>query len=227
MKVLLSVCLIAGNFALVTAPHARAQAGTSAQMQTLQRGVSVEMAPAKNAQPMPLADDADAWVLTLNDRGELYFGARAVSLEALRREMTETPRKRSQNLYLKVDERARYTNVANVLNVARDMGFVSPVLLTSQPDTPAAGAMVAPAGLAVSLEQPGANALVAEISGSARLKVDGQETSWSALPGALNHSGAKQVVLKATGDTAFEQVARTIDACRAVGATVVISLPTL
>ena len=173
MKCLLSVCLIASLAAAIVHVVERPVNASQETTPTLQRGVSVELASAKSAQPMPAADDADAWIITVTADGRLYFGVDPVTPAALRQQMIRTPRKRSQRLYVKADARASFANVQKALDAASTAEFESPVLLVSQDnpsqaspnqDSPAnPGTMVSPKGLEIVMDgaaSSGARAIV-------------------------------------------------------------------
>ena len=58
-----------------TAPRGRSQG--------LQRGISVELAPTSNAQPMPDADSERALIVSITDNGATYLGIDPVTPSAL------------------------------------------------------------------------------------------------------------------------------------------------
>ena len=124
MKSLLYVCLIA----LASVSNAMSHTG-----QVLQKGVSVAMVVTNNASPMWEADRADAWIVTITENGNLYFGVDPVTPESLMEAMKSRPRNREQKLYIKADARASFADVKRVLEAARADLFQTAVLLTSQP----------------------------------------------------------------------------------------------
>jgi biopolymer transport protein ExbD len=236
MKCLLSVCLVAslavaGVHAIVRSVEA-AQASATAQ---LQKGVSVKMAGANNAQPMPEADNADAWIVTVTADGRLYFGVDPVAPAALQQRMIRTPRKRSQRLYIKADARVPFASVQKALDAASAAEFASPVLLVSQSAPVNAGTIVSPEGLEIAMDGAGNSGAksVVEVKYSARgpltLKLDDQEIPFATLHDRLNqlaqNSKEKMILLRADGRSSFGDVAQVIDACRAVGVAVVIATP--
>ena len=133
MKCLLSVCLIALLAAAIMHVVERPADASQKSAQVLQRGVSVTMASASNAQPMPNADDADAWIVTVTADGRLYFGVDAVTPAALRERIIRRPHRRGQKLYIKADARACFASVQKALEAASSAEFESPVLLVNQP----------------------------------------------------------------------------------------------
>jgi biopolymer transport protein ExbD len=236
MKCLLSVCLItslavAGVHTVVQTVEA-SQASATAQ---LQKGVSVKMAAANNAQSMPEADNADAWIITVTADGQLYFGVDSLSPAALQQRMIRTPRKRSQRLYIKADARAPFASVQKALDAANTVEFASPVLLVSQEGPVNPGTIVPPKGLEIVMDgtaNSGAKSVVEvnySAQGSPTLKIDDQEIPFAALHDRLNQLAQsrkdKTILLRADGRSAFGDVAHVIDACRAVGATVVVATP--
>jgi biopolymer transport protein ExbD len=204
--------------------------------QTLQKGISVEMAVTANATPMPEADDANAWIVAVARDGSIYFGTEKVTPEGLAEAMKSRPRNREQKLYIKADARAPFAEVQRILQAGRAVGFDAPVLLTSQPEQPAPGAIVPPRGLEVPVRVPSSTeAIVVQISVSSRpsprLTVNGADVSDAALAGMLRRMlqsrSEKIVVLKAEGQLPFVQVAHVIDLCRGAGAKAAVAGPEL
>ena len=202
--------------------------------QTLQKGVSVQMAATNNAQPMPAADNQGAWIITVTDDGTLFFGANAVTRASLLDEMIRTPRNRNQMLYIKADARAPFSKVEDALKAGRTVMFQSAALLTAQPKSPEPQPIEPPNGLQVEIGSGTASApkaAVLEIVNSngdiPTLKVNGKDVSWQNLSSKLeqiflNHA-ERQVQVKADSSLPFEQVARAIDACEATGAQVTLA----
>lgn len=201
--------------------------------QTMQRGVHVDLARTNNAQPMPAADQDKAWVVSVNSEGQLFFRADPVTRAALVDEMIRTPRLRNENIYIKADARAPYSDVQYVLKAAHTVEFDAPVLLTAQKESTKPGTQVPPKGLEVSLES---GAIVgpkpAEIEMSTNpeaVKLNNQEVPLGDLQRALTtvfeSQTEKTVLLKADGTLPFAQVVRAIDACRSTGAKVILATP--
>src|SRR5579863_10289699 len=208
MKCLLSVCL-AGSIVTAVAVHS-AVLQLSMDARAMQKGVRVEMASANHARPWPQADDTDAWVVTVDGSGRLYFGTDPVSPEGLRQWMIRHPRRREQRLYIKADARASYASVEKALNAANAAEFAAPVLLVNQPDPSAVpGKVIPPKGLEVHIEggTPSTPAIVVEIDGSpsepATLKINHELISWDSLQERLGtvirSGGEKMVFVKADG----------------------------
>jgi biopolymer transport protein ExbD len=113
-----------------------------AQPPALRQGISVEMAPASSAAPMPEADQAEARIVAVTRSGDVYWDVAPVTPAALTEQLRLTPNAR---VYVKADTRASYASVATVLNALRAAGAGNANLLTSQ----TGGAL--PTGVEVSL----------------------------------------------------------------------------
>jgi biopolymer transport protein ExbD len=237
MKCTLSVCL--ATAICVSGALQSAMRLSLAQARAMQKGISVEMAMASNAQTWPRADDNDAWVVTVDNTGQLYFEIDPMTPEELKQWMIQHPRRRDQKLYIKADARAPFASVEKALRAASDAEFAEPVLLVNQRDASARpGTVVPPKGLEVevgSKSPSGAVATVAELllSGQQQplVKINDDEISLSALGETLRQhfqkSDNKVVLLKATGRLPFAEVVYAIDNCRAAGATVYLAEPEL
>ncbi len=208
------------------------------QAQEMQRGVSVQMAHTNNATAMPEADYNDAWVVAVTEDGSIYLGADPKTPEELADWMKIHPRNREAKLYLKADARAPFASVQQVLEIGRQAMFETPVLLTSQRNIAAPGTMLPPNGLEVvigSTAPAGRFATVVQLfdAGQQRLllKINGEETSSSALQGTLmqrfQKGDEKVVLLKADRRLPFGQVVQMIDVCRSTGAKVYLPSPEL
>ena len=205
--------------------------GVGPQKPALQKGVSVQMAVTNNAQPMPAADELDAWVIAVAADGRLFFGADQETSEGLLEQMKVNPRKTDQNIYIKADARATFSEVKKALHAAREAGFEAPVLLTTQHEAVRPRIVVAPRGIAVSLQAPpnGEVAFVRLLSserGSATLNINSQTVSWTELDSTLKQavqSPSQTVQVEANDAVSFADVMRVLDAARSSKATV--SLP--
>ena len=201
------------------------------QTPALQKGVSVQMAVTNNAQPIPAADEMDAWVVAVTADGRLFFGVHQETAEGLLEQMKVNPRKREQNLYIKADARAPFSAVKKALYAAQEGRFENPVLLTTQHESVQPGTVVAPRGIAVKLLAPpdGETAFVRLSSseqGPATLNINSQTVSWTQLDGTLKQavqSAGQTVQVEANDSVSFADVVRVLDAARASKATV--SLP--
>ena len=236
MKCLLSVCLATSICIGAAVDSALRQ--ISAVAHKMQKGISVEMASANNAQSWPGADDNDAWVVTVDNSGRLYFRADPMTLEGLKQWMIRHPRRREQKLYIKADARVSYSGVEKALDAASTAEFATPVLLVNHSESSATpGIVVSPKGLEVMIDgvDRGANAIVVEMIASPTepptVKINGEPISWNSLQDHLREMvqsrNEKSVFVEADGQVPFMQVARVIDACGAVEARVVLSASTL
>jgi|HubBroStandDraft_1064217.scaffolds.fasta_scaffold01572_6 biopolymer transport protein ExbD len=229
MSTMRFVCLLASTLATAAVLMAVAQS------QTLQRGISVQLAATSNAAPMPDADNQNAWIVTLADDGSLYFGIDPVTRDGLVDEMIRTPRSREQKLYIKADARAPYADVEYVFKAARTAGFDAPVFLTAQPESAAPGSIVPPKGLEVFATAPSNGDSVAVQIGTGQpsptLKINNADASLAALQNTLRrlltNQNEKVVVVKAAGSVPFGQVAYVMDVARSTGAKVVLAGPSL
>jgi biopolymer transport protein ExbD len=192
------------------------------------------MAVTSNAQAVPAADDEDAWIVTVTNTGNLFFGVHPVTPTQLLEEMKINPRQLDQNLYIKADAGTPFADVEKALDAARLGLFDQPVLLTSQPEHPQPGAIVRPKGLPVRLNLPaGSEVTVVEIHASAAesmaIKVNRQQIPWPDLQNKLaqifQNRSVKLVVIAADDRVPFAQVVRVIDVCRSTGATVLLPEP--
>ena len=234
MKCLLSVCLVTAMGVGVALHSAVRQ--SVVQSRAMQKGIHVEMATATNARTWPQADDKDAWVVTVDYSGRLYFGTDAMTPEELTQWMTRHPHQRDQKLYIKADARASFASVEKTLDAASSAGFAEPVLLVDQRDNSAKpGIVIPPRGLAVTIDgaNQDAQAIVVEIAAEepAILTVNREPVSWESLQDRLRESiesrNEKSVFIEVDGQSAFAQVARVIDACGAVKAQAVLATTTL
>ena len=81
----------------LTAPRSTAQA--------MQKGISVDLAPATSAVPVPDADNRDALIITVTESGKVYFGIDPVAPDSVAERLKDR-QSRMQNLYIKADARA-------------------------------------------------------------------------------------------------------------------------
>jgi biopolymer transport protein ExbD len=238
MKHALLVCFAATIF-MGAVVHLGMIRQSFAQAHSMQRGVSVEMATARNAKAWPGADDNDAWIVTVDNTGQLYIGTDPTTEEELKQWMIQHPRRRDQKLYIKADARAPYASVEKALDAATTAEFAEPVLLVNQRDASAQpGVVVPPKGLAVAVgsQTPsGTVATVAELilSGQKQplVKINEDEIAWSAFDAALQQrfqrGDDKLVLLKAAGRLPYAEVVSAVEICRAAGAKVYLAEPEL
>jgi len=225
MKTKLFVCLAASLVVLLY---------SAAQNPPLQRGISVQLAPATNAEAMPEADDPNAWIVTVTADSVLYFGTTPVTSEGLYYKMKARSHKLPKKLYVKADARAPYSSVERALAGAHAF-FESVVLLTAHPELAKPGSIVAPQGLEVLITAPAAGLkpsveLQAAAPGNATLTVNHEPVAWDVLPRTLDsllQDREKVVPLEVTGTVPFAQVVHVADVCRSAGVRVVLPVPTL
>jgi biopolymer transport protein ExbD len=202
--------------------------------QQLQPGISVQLATTTGAGSVPEADNADAWIVTVTENNDLYFGLDLETPQGLFDAMKIRPPTRGQELFVKADARASFATVAQVLKAAHADMFDRAVLLTGQSSGAQPGTIVPPKGLPVWLAPAAvAEAVVVQIGpgqGSPTLKIDNQEVPLKALHQKLeqllqNHKDGV-VVLKA-GQVPFADVAHVVDVCNMSGAKPVLAAPEL
>jgi biopolymer transport protein ExbD len=233
MNHLLEVCLFALTLATSLTPSVAAQSATGAQ--TLQPGVSVNLAVTSSAVAMPEADNQDAWIVAVSADGSLYYGIDPVTPSDLADKMKSRPRRRDQKLYVKADARAPFAEVRKVLTAAHEVDFNTAVLLTSQSESPARGAMVPPKGLEVQIG-PHSNAatIVVQVNPgqpSPTFEVNDRRIPAAGLEDTLRRLRQNRsdmpVLVKASGPVSFAPIVQAIDACHSIGAKVMLSTPEL
>jgi biopolymer transport protein ExbD len=221
MKYVLEVCLMAvsaGSFA----PSA------AAQTPAMQPGISVELVHTRSASPMPEADSEDAFVVAITGNGSVYLGVNLITLSELTEKARGTPFRRGQAIYIKADARTPFAAVLPVLQATG--GVIPQVLLTNQ-SAPTENGIVSPEGLNVSAGSafpPGTVATVVQllpsVQGRPLLRINNEETSWSALESTLRKhfqkGDEKTVLLRADVRLPFAEVVHAVDACHAVGASI-------
>jgi biopolymer transport protein TolR len=205
-------------------------AATTCTAQAMQKGISVELALTGNAAPMPDADNEDSLIVTVTGNGSVYFGIDPITPTALEERVRDRESKREQRLYVKADARSPYADVEKVLDAARAAGVETPILLTTQHESPEPGTLVSPKGLEVLVGPPpsGSVATVVQVLSSGQmtpaLKINNEQIPWAALESTLRqlHQNEKVVLVKADRILPFAHVVHVIDICRATGAKVVL-----
>jgi biopolymer transport protein ExbD len=195
--------------------------------QSLQKGISVQMATSSHAAAMPEADNEKAWIVTVTTDGSIFFGTELVTAEELTGQMKVRPRNRDAKLYIKADAGVPFYSVRQVLNSARVVLFDDVVLLTSQPEASQTGAIVPPKGLGVWIgSEVGSNFAAVQIGShenSSTVKVNNEPIAASGLQGKMaklfdSRSGGRIVILKADDRVPYSQVVHAVDACNGAGA---------
>jgi len=202
--------------------------------QQLQPGISVQLATTTGAASVPEADNQDAWIVTVSENNNIYFGVDPVTPASLLDAMKTRPRNRGQELYIKADGRTAFATVTQVLQVAHADIFDRVILLTQQPSGAQPGTIVPPKGLPIWVGSSATpEAVVVQIDPgqeSPTLKIDNQEvplkTLHHQLEQLLRGRNDRVVVLKA-GRVSFADVAHVVDVCNMSGAKTVLAAPTL
>jgi biopolymer transport protein ExbD len=205
--------------------------------QQLQQGISVQMPTTGSASSLPEADNADAWIVTVNANNDIYFGVDPMTPQSLFDAMKMRPRIRGQELYVKADGRASSATVAQVLSVAHTDMFERVILLTQQSSGAQAGSVVAPKGLPLWIDSATVSeAVVVQIEpgqdrdGSPFLKVDNQEVSLKGLQRKLEErlqDRRDRVVVIKPGQVPFADMAHVVDVCNMSAAKTVLAASTL
>jgi biopolymer transport protein ExbD len=87
----------------------------------------------------------------VTESGKLYFGIDPVTAESLVGKLKDRASRRT--VYVKADARAPYASVVKVLDAAHTAGVDDVTLLTTQPKTTSAGAIVPPQGIEMGLSR--------------------------------------------------------------------------
>jgi biopolymer transport protein ExbD len=204
----------------------------------MQKGIHVELATASNAVTSPDADHEDSLIVTVTSNGSVYLGINPSTPAALAEQIKSLLSGREQKVYIKADARAPYADVVTVLGAASTAGVEAPILLTTQPESPEPGTVVAPKGLEVLVGPPspsGSESTVVEVLNSEQrwptLKINHEQIPWAALESTLSkllqNRTEKVVLVKANGRLPFAQVVHVIDMCRSTEANVVLATPEL
>jgi biopolymer transport protein ExbD len=236
MKSLAIKTLISENFVVILAlliAIVLFAAGVG-KTQQLQQGVSVQMATTTGAASVPEADNQDAWIVTVTENDDLYFGVDPVTPQSLFDAMKTRPRNRGQDLYIKADGRTAFATITQVLKVAHADWFEKVVLLTNQSSGAQPGTIVPPKGLPIWVgPTPTPEAVVVEIGpgqGSATLTIDNQQVPFKVLRHKLDEllqSRSARVVVLKPGQVPFADVAHVVDVCNMSGAKTVLATPEL
>src|SRR5262249_339863 len=112
----------------------------------LNKGVSVDMAKAKNPIPMQAADKSDAIIIAITRDGKTYLGKTQTASDQLPPKVKDLLLNRvDKTVFIRSDQRAKYEKVVDVVDNLRAAGVDQLGLLTEQlqekerkPATPAA-----------------------------------------------------------------------------------------
>ncbi len=106
----------------------------------LQKGVSVDMAKVNSPTPMPDADKEDSLLVAVMRDGKVFFGTDRIKVEDLSSKVKDRlANKADKRVFIKADARAKYGDVADVVDNIRSAGVDDVGLLTEQKQTGATG----------------------------------------------------------------------------------------
>lgn len=195
-----------------------------------QLGISVQMALTESAQPMPAADEVNAWVITIDRFGTLFFKANRTNLEELAAFLRSQPHDRDAKLFIKADGAVAFSVVRKVLNAGRDALFQAQVLLTSQPAPPSQEGVVPPMGIPLQMGPSTEDLISVRVitnHTTPLLRINNQPIPSAAfvltLTNVLQGQKDKTVLVKPDDVLLFSEVVHVIDQCRSVGANIALA----
>ncbi len=99
----------------------------------LQKGVSVDMAKADNAQDMQDADKDDAIIVAVTRDGHMYLGSTQVNLDEITTKVKDLLANRlDKTVFVRSDQRAKYGEVVKAVDEVRSAGVDKIGLLTEK-----------------------------------------------------------------------------------------------
>ena len=99
----------------------------------LQKGVSVDMAKADNAQDMRDADKDDAIIIAVTRDGNLYLGSSKIQLDEITGKVKDLISNRlDKTVFVRSDSRAKYGDVVKAVDEVRAAGVDHLGLLTEK-----------------------------------------------------------------------------------------------
>jgi biopolymer transport protein ExbD len=99
----------------------------------LQKGVSVDMAKATNAEDMQNADKDDAIILAVTRDGKMYLGSKAITLDQITTSVKDLLANRiDKTVFVRSDARAKYGEVVKAVDEVRAAGVDNLGLLTEK-----------------------------------------------------------------------------------------------
>lgn len=99
----------------------------------LQKGVSVTMAKAQNAEDMKNADRDDAIILAITRDGKMYLGSKQITLDQITSTVKDQIANRlDKTVYVRSDARAKYGDVVKAVDEVRSAGVDNLGLLTEK-----------------------------------------------------------------------------------------------
>ena len=111
----------------------------------LQKGVSVDMAKANNAQDMQDADKDDAIIVAVTRSGDYYLGSTKVGLGDITTRVKDLLANRiDKTVFVRSDQRAKYGEVVKAVDEVRSAG-VDKIGLLTEKNRASTGAPAAPA----------------------------------------------------------------------------------
>lgn len=102
----------------------------------LQKGVSVDMAKAQNAEDMKNADRDDAVILAITRDGKMFLGSKQITLDQITSTVKDQIANRlDKTVYVRSDARAKYGDVVKAVDEVRSAGVDNLGLLTEKIET--------------------------------------------------------------------------------------------
>jgi biopolymer transport protein ExbD/biopolymer transport protein TolR len=99
----------------------------------LQKGLTVDMAKAENAEKMPGADKDDAVIIGVTRDGHTYLGNRQIGLDEVTNDVKDLLTDRlDKTVYVRSDSRAKYGDVVKAVDEVRAAGVENLGLLTEK-----------------------------------------------------------------------------------------------
>ena len=99
----------------------------------LQKGVSVDMAKADNAQDMQDADKDDAIIIAVTRDGKLFLGSSQIQLDEITGKVKDLISNRlDKTVFVRSDSRAKYGDVVKAVDEVRSAGVDHLGLLTEK-----------------------------------------------------------------------------------------------
>ncbi|HEY2109000.1 MAG TPA: biopolymer transporter ExbD [Candidatus Acidoferrales bacterium] len=99
----------------------------------LQKGVSVDMAKANNAEDMQNADKDDAIILAVTRDGKMYLGSKQIQLSEITTAVKDQISNRlDKTVFVRSDARAKYGDVVKAVDEVRSAGVDNLGLLTEK-----------------------------------------------------------------------------------------------
>ena len=99
----------------------------------LQKGVSVDMAKADNAQDMKDADKDDAIIIAVTRDGKLFLGSSQIKLEEITGKVKDLiANRQDKTVFVRSDSRAKYGDVVKAVDEVRSAGVDHLGLLTEK-----------------------------------------------------------------------------------------------